>query len=346
MGKKRHLHREKFLLFFFILLTFFSQVAPAQKETSLERIPTPETDVFAPPIENSAPVFSIRPPVSDGAEKIDETRWRKPLEDVSENSFKTEIKKLDFESRDDWRAPETAGFRSSTLKDLEKSRYRAPKPYFADKDAEDYGAAGKRESFNWRGAFSQSFIFLGVQHGYALVFQEKTRRALKGKFWKDYGGSVKALRGWDDGNRFFTNYIAHPMQGALTGFIYVQNSPQARRQQFGKSKAYWNSRMKAMLWTTAWSTQFEIGPISQASIGNVGLYDKQTWVDLVITPTVGTGVMIGEDALDRYLLRTIERRTNNFWVKIFMRMLFNPTRNFSNMLRFKEPWYRDRPPGS
>lgn len=196
--------------------------------------------------------------------------------------------------------------------------------------------------FQWKSAIQQSLIFLAVQHGYALT-QPKTREALNGKFFDDYIKSVKSLHGWGDGGRFFTNYIAHPMQGSLTGFIYVQNDPQARRQQFGGSPDYWRGRMKAMAWTAAWSTQFEIGPISQASIGNVGLKGKQTWVDIVMTPTLGTAMLIGEDAVDRFIVQSIERRTDNFYVKIFSRMLLNPTRNFSNLLRFKAPWYRDRP---
>lgn len=198
--------------------------------------------------------------------------------------------------------------------------------------------------FNYRGAIKQSLLFLGVQHGYAVLGQAKTRRALKhGAFFRDYADSVKSLHGWSDGGRFFTNYIAHPMQGSLTGFIYVQNSPQATRQQFGKSGVYWKSRMKAMLWTAAWSTQFEIGPVSQASIGNVGLKGKQTWEDIVTTPTLGTAMLITEDAVDRFIMQRIERRTDNFYVKIFSRMLLNPTRVFANLLRFKPPWHRDRP---
>ncbi len=198
--------------------------------------------------------------------------------------------------------------------------------------------------FDYTGAIKQSLLFLGVQHGYAVLGQAKTRRALKhGPFFKDYIDSVKSLHGWDDGGRFFTNYIAHPMQGALTGHVYVQNSPQALREQFSMSTKYWKTRMKAMLWTAAWSTQFEIGPVSQASIGNVGLKGKQTYEDIVVTPTAGMAMLIAEDALDRYAVEYIERRTSNRYIKIFARMLLNPTRNFSNLLRFREPWYRDRP---
>ena len=203
---------------------------------------------------------------------------------------------------------------------------------------------GKPDGFQWRPAIGQSLVFLAAQHGYALT-QPKTREALNGKFWKDYTQSVKNLNGWDDGGRFFTNYIAHSMQGAFSGFIYVQNDPKARKQQFGVSGDYWRSRLKAMAWSAAWSTQFELGPISQASIGNVGLHGKQTWGDIVVTPTVGTAMLVGEDAIDRFVMRRIERVSNSFYIRIFARMLLNPTRNFSNILRFKPPWYRDRPRG-
>lgn len=194
--------------------------------------------------------------------------------------------------------------------------------------------------FQWKSAIGQSLMFLGVQHGYAMT-QPKTRRSLRGPFLRDYFRSVKSLGGWEDGGRFFTNYIAHPMQGSMTGFIYVQNDPRARKQQFGMERAYWMSRMKAMAWTAAWSTQFEIGPISQASIGNVGLSGKQTWIDMVVTPTIGTGLLITEDAIDRYTRPLIENRFKSKYVRIFSRMLLNPTRNFSNLLRFEKPWKRD-----
>lgn len=202
---------------------------------------------------------------------------------------------------------------------------------------------GTTENFRWRAAIGQSLMFLAIQHGYAIT-QPKTREALKGKFWKDYALSVRSLHGWDDGGRFFTNYIAHPMQGSFTGFIYVQNDPKGLKQQFGTSGVYWRSRLKAMAWSAAWSTQFEIGPVSQASIGNVGLKNKQTWGDIVVTPTIGTAILVTEDAIDRFVMQHIERRVDNFFVRIFARMLLSPTRTVANLFRFKTPWYRDRPP--
>ncbi|HVF86504.1 MAG TPA: hypothetical protein VM866_02900, partial [Pyrinomonadaceae bacterium] len=146
---------------------------------------------------------------------------------------------------------------------------------------------------------------------------------------------------WDDGGRFFTNYLAHPLQGAATGFIQIHNDPKGMRQQFGRSKDYWTSRLKAMGWAAAMSTQFELGPISQAAIGNVGKARKLTYVDLVVTPTLGTTLLVGEDALDRFVVRWVEDKTDNFYLRIATRMLLNPSRSCANLLRFKKPWQRD-----
>jgi hypothetical protein len=221
--------------------------------------------------------------------------------------------------------------------------FALPDDEYQPYDRDDKANGKPKERFHWRPAIEQSLMIQGVQHGYALIFQEKTRRALKGKFFEDYVASIKGLRGWSDGNKFFTNYIAHPMQGAMTGFIFLQNHDRMKKQKFGESKQYWKDRFKAFVWSTAWSTNWELGPISQSSIGNVGLYDHQGYVDFVMTPTAGTGWMVMEEALDRYIIRHIEKR--NAFVSIFARMLLNPMRSVANVLRVKKPWYRDRPFG-
>ena len=197
------------------------------------------------------------------------------------------------------------------------------------------------ESFHWSTAFKQSLVFLGVQHGYAMT-QPKTRQDLRGPFFKNYVRSVKSLHGWEDGGRFFTNYVAHPMQGSLLGFIQIQNDPKGMTLSFDNSNAYWRSRLKALAWSAAWSTQFEIGPVSQASIGNVGLHGKQTYVDLVVTPIGGFGWIVLEDFVDKNIINMIERRSSgNFYIKIASRTFLNPSRSAANLLRFKPPWHRD-----
>lgn len=224
-----------------------------------------------------------------------------------------------------------------------------PAPRWADLQPQlPAAAANGHAGFHWEAALKQSLLFLGVQHGYALT-QAKTRRALKGPFWKDYFRAVAGTSGWADGGRFFTNYISHPMQGAISGYIQVQNDPRGINEEFSRSRRYWTSRLKAMAWTAAYSTQFEIGPISQSSIGNVGLYSsldgkkrKMAYGDMVVTPTLGTAWLVGEDALDRYLVRWVEGRTDRLLWRGLARVLFNPMRGAANLIRFKTPWYRDR----
>lgn len=204
------------------------------------------------------------------------------------------------------------------------------------------------EKFHWKSALIESGIFLGIKHGVRLT-QAKTTRELGGPFFRDWANSVKNLRGWNDGDSPFTNNFAHPLQGGATGRIFINNSDRAKRLEFGKSKDYWESRMKAMAWSAVWSTQFEFGPFSEASIGNVGLRQKNghstmAWTDLVLTPVVGTGVLVGEDAIDRYILKNwLERKAGNkATTKIkFLRSVLTPTTAFSNLLRGKVPWKRN-----
>lgn len=203
-----------------------------------------------------------------------------------------------------------------------------------------------KEKFHWKPALIQSGILLAFQHGFRMK-QEKTRRELDGPFFRDWGNSVKNLRGWRDGDSTFTNYVAHPLQGGATGRIFINNSDNAKKQEFGKTKQYWESRLKAMAWSAVWSTQFEIGLFSEANIGNVGLrqvngHSTMAWVDLVVTPVVGTGVVVAEDAIDKYFLKNwLEKKTANKVSIKLLRSVFTPTTSVGNLLRGKTPWNRD-----
>ncbi len=234
-----------------------------------------------------------------------------------------------------------SGTRPTCFFSSQVEEFVVPKYFVASAGGEKDGS--KPDRFHWKAAIIESIAIQGFQHGYALAFQEKTRRALKGPFFRDYINSLKGLAGWDDGNRFFTNYVAHPAQGGMTGFIFVQNLDRAKRQKFGESKQYWVDRVKAFAWSAAWSINWELGPISQSSIGNLGLKGGMAYVDLVITPTVGTFWLVSEEAIDRFIIRHAENK--NFLFKIALRMFLNPMRSVANALRLKEPWYRDRPFG-
>ena len=69
-----------------------------------------------------------------------------------------------------------------------------------------------------------------------------------------------------------------------------------------------------------------------------------SYQDFIITPTVGTAWLVGEDVVDKYVVRQIESWTTNRIVRCLSRAMLNPTRAFSNILRFKTPWYRDGRP--
>lgn len=217
--------------------------------------------------------------------------------------------------------------------------FKVPEKNFDDSTVEN------KEKFHWKPAMIQSGLFLGIQHGFRLL-QRKTQRELDGPFFRDWGKSIKSLHGWADGDNTFINYVGHPMQGAATGRIFINNSDKSKKLEFGNSKDYWTSRMKAMAWSAVWSTQFEFGPVSEANIGNVGLNNQDgtngmAWVDLIMTPTAGTGVLIGEDIIDKYILKNwLEKKlTSRTRIKVY-RTFFNPISSFVNILSGKKPWTR------
>jgi hypothetical protein len=129
-------------------------------------------------------------------------------------------------------------------------------------------------------------------------------------FWSDYFASLQQfnMRRWNDGDSFLVNYIGHPLQGAISGYIEIQNDPRGRELEISSNPQYWKSIFRSLLWSTVYSTQSEIGPMGEAAIFNAGgftypihcinknkyacpptsKYTNDTgWVDFIITPTGG-----------------------------------------------------------
>jgi hypothetical protein len=184
-------------------------------------------------------------------------------------------------------------------------------------------------------------VFLFVEHSFRLGTEHRTR-APGSPVIKGYFRSVANLHGWADGDPFYVNYVGHPLQGAIAGFIWVQNDRRFLQAEFGRSREYWKSRLRAMTFAWAYSTQFEMGPVSEASIGNVqAKYPQQGFVDHVVTPTLGLAWMVGEDALDRRLIHWIETRTTNRYIRLLVRGGLNPARSMANLMRGAPPWHRD-----
>jgi len=227
-----------------------------------------------------------------------------------------------------------------------------------------YGVAG---GYSWSGLLAQSLLFNVVENGFRAASDDQIRRLLANKpFWHDWAASMKQfnMRRWNDGDDFLVNYVGHPMQGAVTGFIEIQNDPVGRELEIGASREYWKSRFHAFLWSMAYSTHSEISPDGEAGIGNEGGWTypircktkgcpnwtpatgKSTnntgWVDFIITPTVGTLWLLAEDALDRFVSDKVQGDDRSSLGPYFLRAALSPSRSMANIMRMQSPWYRDR----
>ncbi len=188
--------------------------------------------------------------------------------------------------------------------------------------------------------------FLAVAHGFRMLTEPGTRSGLGGFSLSNYGRAVGNLHGVADGDEFYVNYVGHPMEGAVAGFLWTQNDPTYGRAEFGRTPGYWKGRLRAAAFAWAFSTQFEIGPISEASIGAIqAYYPQQGFVDHVVTPSIGMGWMIAEDVMDRYVIKRIEAATTNPVVRLLVRGGLNPSRSFANVMQGRVPWARDTRPG-
>jgi hypothetical protein len=253
----------------------------------------------------------------------------------------------------------------ATYNMLHRGLMRRPQPT-QDESTDDLGDDDVRvkEGYHWSGLFAQSLFFNVVENAFRAASDDQIRTLLAKKpFWHDYVASIRHfdMRRWNDGDDFLVNYVGHPMQGAVSGFIEIQNDPTGRQLEISANRAYWMSRFKAFLWATAYSTHSEISPLGEAGIGNEGGWNypidchsrckepgthwKNTnntgWVDFIITPTVGTLWLLAEDTLDRYVSDRVQGGDRSRMFPKILRGTLNPSRTMANALRFKSPWYRD-----
>ena len=194
---------------------------------------------------------------------------------------------------------------------------------------------------DWKGLTKDSMVFLTVMQGFRLATEPGTRAAFSNPFFKGYIRAVENLHGFGDGDPFYVNYIGHPMQGAVSGFIWANSDRGYKDVYFSRDKRYWKEKLRGGAFSYVYSVQFEIGPVSEASLGNLqSYYPAQGFVDHVVTPAIGLGWSIGEDAIDRYVIRSIEQKTSNPSLRMLARAFLNPARSFANLMSLKYPWYR------
>ena len=223
----------------------------------------------------------------------------------------------------------------------------------------------KKERFHWGRALFESFTFLAIEQAYVVKDDYRWVVVENGvplnHYWHDYKQSLSAWvhSGWDDGDPVLYSYLGHPIQGALTEYIQIQNDPQGRELELSNTKAYWWSRFKALMWNAAYSTQWNIGPLSELTVEKYGTAARPPWnqdgswpctkkpcvtgvgqVDLVMTPIGGFAWQLGEDLLDKEIARRVEDTTQNHFLIDVTRCALNPIRGGANILHGKRPWYR------
>jgi hypothetical protein len=204
----------------------------------------------------------------------------------------------------------------------------------------------RRQGVDWGHLVGQSLFFMSFENAFRCATEKGTRDAFSTPFFRGYLNSVGNLHGWSDGDPFIVNYVGHPMQGAVSGYLWTQNDRAYRDIQFGQNRRYWKGKLRGGAYSYLYSVLFEIGPISEASLGNIqSLYPAQGFVDHIVTPAIGLGWSITEDALDQYFIRYLETHTTNNWALLLVRGGLNPARSMANVLAFKPPWHRDNRPG-
>jgi hypothetical protein len=206
-------------------------------------------------------------------------------------------------------------------------------------------ASSRAEKLDTKGIIRDSLSLLAIEHVGRIVFQEKTRRELSGPFWHDYVSSVRMPKTWSDGDGSLVNYIGHPIHGAAAGFVFLKHDPRSGKEQFGLSAGYWKTRWRPTVFAALYSVQFEVGPLSEASIGNVGMHPNTTgWVDYVVTPLGAMAFLVAEDAADRYVVRWAEEHVSNKVLRGSLRIFFGPSQALANMAMGHMPWHRESRP--
>jgi len=205
---------------------------------------------------------------------------------------------------------------------------------------------GKPQNIQWKPLVRESLLYLTIMHSYRMATEQKTREALGDSVFGGYFKALGSMHGWSDGDGYFENYLGHPIQGSVSANLWIGNDPRYSSAEFGKSRDYWMGRLRAYAFAWAYSEQFEIGPFSEASLGQIQRHCcAYGFVDHVITPNTGIAWLIGEDVIDKYVVRKIEDHTRNKTLRAIARVSLNPTRSFANAISRRAPWYRTTRPG-
>jgi hypothetical protein len=207
---------------------------------------------------------------------------------------------------------------------------------------------------HWRQLLISSAVFITWQNT-ANVYSSYWYRheTLTGNWWERYVNSVVGYKFsvWSDGNPLMDDYVGHPLMGSITNALWIQNDPKGMTLEFSNTRPYWKSRLRAMAFSTVYSTEWKLGPIGESGVGHQGdhlSYEDDTgrfrnetgFVSLVTTPVGGTILTVAEDVIDKTVIRRLENFNRNPFLLMGYSFL-TPGKTTGNLLRFRPPWYRD-----
>ncbi len=227
-------------------------------------------------------------------------------------------------------------------------------------------SAPRKPGFRWGRALFESFMFFSIEQAYVVKDDYKWVISENGvpfnHYWRDYKHSLHSWinSGWNDGDPALYSYLGHPLQGAMTSYIYIQNDPRGQSLEFSNTREYWHSRLRAAIWSAVYSTQWNIGPLSELTFEKYGTLIRGSWnqdgtwpchsqhhcyngvgqVDLVTTPIGGFGWQVMEDVVDKDIIKRVEANTSNRFLINVTRCALNPIRGGANILHGKSPWFR------
>ena len=126
---------------------------------------------------------------------------------------------------------------------------------------------------HWRQLLITSAAFNAFQNagnlytGYWYRYETTT-----GKWFDRWINSADSWRWdkWDDDNPRMDQYVGHPMMGSITNYIWIQNDPKGMTVEMANTREYWRSRMRATLFSTAYSFEWKLGPLERPAIGHNG----------------------------------------------------------------------------
>jgi hypothetical protein len=225
--------------------------------------------------------------------------------------------------------------------------------------------AEDRKGIHWGALMRQWWMDISFEQSYRVLMESKTRDQLNGRFFHEWLDDVAQYRYglWNDGDRFFTSYLGHPLQGAVIESIFWQNNDGVRfSEQDFHSAAYRKALVQAFAFAAVDAVQWKLGPVSEASIGHVGLpahwwdtpyfcnlthaycHPRTGLNDLIMNEVGGTAMTIGFQWIDKHFQKPMEDRIHNRALIDTMRIFTNPPQSMANFFRFRTPWYRDNRP--